>query len=337
MDSIIQQSYRYYNKAIDLIKVNNVSQAKIKLDKAIKLYGGDVQILNLLASCEYLLCDFNKANLYWNRSIKINNEDNKAIYYLHYLKSENFKLLLLKYNDAIKFVHEQNYKKAVSMSKEVINIDDNLIEPYYIIGLCLIKQGEYHKALNYIQIANKKDKGNLKYLECLNTIINNKQNYEKSSDKKIGKYKYVFISNVIIVALLGSTFTFILEKNNRNHESLIQSEIEKYSSISAELNKEKKSFNEIGLDLYEDLYRNSLDYYRNKNYKKAVNGFGYISENMERDNYLKSESIYLAALCYENMNNYDLAQSYYKLYLEQYPEGNYRDYSLYKIENLKNK
>lgn len=161
MNNIIQISYKYYNEALKLIKSNNISQAKIKLEKSIKLYGADVQVLNLLASCEYLFCNFNKANLYWSKSLKINNNQNKVRDYVEELNSEKFKKLLEKYNKAIKCIHNEDYNNSINLLNEVIDIDSNLIEPYYIIGLCLINNGKIDKGLDYLKIASKKDNGNL--------------------------------------------------------------------------------------------------------------------------------------------------------------------------------
>ena len=61
MDSIINLSYKYYNEALKNIKSNNISNARDNLYKAIKLYNEDIDILNLLGSCEYLLCNFDKS------------------------------------------------------------------------------------------------------------------------------------------------------------------------------------------------------------------------------------------------------------------------------------
>lgn len=346
MDNIIQLSYKYYNEALDFIKVSNISYAKQRLHKAIKLYGRESDIFNFLGSCEYISGNFNKAHLYWKKSIKINNVNNKAVNYLQELKSEKFIKYLDQYNNAIKHIHDKEYNKGILLLEELINLDTNIIEPYYIIGQCFIAQGEPDKAMKYLKIANEKDTGNIKYLDCLNKVINNKLMNKEIRVNKTKKTKRIFISNICIIALCGGMLTFAMEKNNTKHEKLMKIEKEKYKNISKELKNEKskiadldkdlKSFNKIGIDLCEDLYAKSLNYYKDKEYDKAVIGFEYISQNISRENYLNEESIYLTGLCYENMGDYDLAESYYSLYMDKYPDGNYVDYSTYNINKITN-
>lgn len=153
--------------------------------------------------------------------------------------------------------------------------------------------------------------------------------------------------NVLILTLIASSFIFIINQNNNKYENLIENEKYNYESVKLQLNnredeiinlhKEIESFNQIGLNVYKEIYINSLNYYRNKDYRNAISGFEYISKNKELDNYLKAESIYLTALCYENIGSYELAIDYYKLYMEEYPDGNYYDYSLYNIQKINTK
>lgn len=357
MENIINLSYRYYNEALDFIKLDNISEAKCKLEEAVKIYDSDCDILNLLGSCEYLLCNFDKAKYYWKRSLSLDLNNKKIESYLNYIISNKFKDLLKKYNDSITFIKNNDYSNAVQLMLQVIDIDSNIIEPYYIVGLCYAKEKQYKNAIKYLNIATNKDTGNKKYLECLNEIMNNDlitKLVSNTKNKKSSKLKTIIILNLIWLVLFGGYFIYnnkiLTEKDNIISEKVKKSDeiylkLEKSEKEVASLNKEKESLKEelysnkennslIANEISEELYMNSINYYKSKQYNKAVDGFKYIIENMEDDNYLKEESIYLTALSYEHLKEFDSAKDYYKLYIEKYPNGNYYKYSIYNIEKL---
>ena len=346
MDSIINLSYKYYNEALKNIKSNNISNARDNLYKAIKLYNEDIDILNLLGSCEYLLCNFDKSKYYWQKSLKYNKENKKAEKYLQNLESDEFKSLLKKYNKGIKCIKNNDFKNAIELLTQVINIDNNIIEPYYLIGLCLVENKEYGKALKYFKIAREKDIGNPLYLEAINTILNNELNSTNKKKVKKNIYKYVIITNLVIILLLGG-YTIYNNHLNNQYNSILKKQTEKYKDISLkfkneekevnELKTELKNVNEISSQLYHEIYINSFEHYKNKEYDKSIIGFKYIIDNVEDKNYLKEETIYLLALSYKNNEQYELANDYFKEYIDRYPEGNYYKDSIYNSNYLKTK
>lgn len=357
MESIINLSYQYYNEALNLIKINNVTEAKYKLYEAIKLYDSDCDILNLVASCEYLLCNFDKAKYFWERSLKLKPDNKKIESYLNYIISNEFKNLLTKYNDSITLIKNNNYKDAIQLMLQVIETDSNIIEPYYIIGVCYAKEKQYENAIKYLKDAKNRDIGNQNYLELLNEVMDNNLSYESDNNtvnKKLNSLKYITIFSMVLLVLFGGGFIY-KNKIVKEKENIISEEIKKSDELSlklsskenevTDLNKEKeilkqelssikKQDNIVAKEVCEKLYTNSVNYYKSKQYNKAVVGFKYIIENIEDENYLKEEAIYLTALSYEHLKDFDLAKQYYKLYIDKYPSGNYYEYSIYNMKKL---
>lgn len=339
MDNIIQMSYGYYNKALEMVKKNNIEDAKINLEKAIKLYCKDTEILNLLGCCEYLLCNFDKSNFYWNESIKVDSFNNKAIDYVNYLDSEKFKNLLLTYNKAIDLLNNRSLEYAIILLKEVIGLDNNLIEPYYIVGVCYFYLKDYNLSLKYLKIANKKDSGNLSYLEFIDKVRDCKP--KEIIIKNNDKFKYIIPVSVLIIMLISGVYIYKYGNESSKYDNLLKEKNKEYNSIISQLNNEKdinkelsrnlNIINDSNINLIESLFEKSLFYYKNARYKEAIEGFEYILKQEKEEDYIRSESMYLVAVSYEKLEKYDLAVTYYKEYVDKYYKCNYYDDSLYNL------
>ena len=82
-----------YNNALDLILNKKLKEGEKLLEK---IYGSgnvNIDILNLLGIIKYMYCDFYRAKKYWNESLKISYEDNKAYEFIGDIESDDFKLI----------------------------------------------------------------------------------------------------------------------------------------------------------------------------------------------------------------------------------------------------
>ncbi len=337
MDSIINLSYKYYNEALEYIKSSNISKAKYKLEEAIKIYDSDCEILNLLGGCEYLLCNFEKAKYYWEKSLLLDSSNEKIESYLNYIVSDKFKDLLKKYNESIAYIKNNDYINGINLMLKVIDIDENIIEPYYILGVCYLHEIQYQNSIKYLKIARNKDTGNKKYLECLSEIMNNKlieNPVDDIKNNKSNKLKSIIIFIMTSIILFGGYFIY-------NNRLLKEKEITNLDKEKIKLEEKLYLINEnnhiIAEEISEELYMKSINCYKAKQYSEALSGFEYIIENTNNDNYLKQESIYLTGLSYEYLKEFDLAKKYYNLYIEKYPNGHYYKYSIYNINKLTRK
>lgn len=160
MNDLINMSFIYYNKALDYIDKNSISSAKEELEKAVKIYLKDIDILNLLGICEYYLCDFNMANYYWNKSIRIVREGNIASDYLDKLKTDEFSIFINKYNKGLDYFSNEKYVEAIEIFNGLLNYENKFIEIYEILIIAYLEMGDITNAQKYLELFSKFDVGN---------------------------------------------------------------------------------------------------------------------------------------------------------------------------------
>lgn len=341
MDRVIEISGIYYNNALKFIHENNISKAVIYIKKSLKLYSKDFEVLNLMGICQYILCDFDKAYFYWNKSIECNDKDNRAKNYLKILKSRKFNRVIRLYNEALEEIKNSQYKEAIEKLNKIIHEEKNLLEPYIIIGLCYYMLGKYNNSKKYIEFALKIDKENEKCLLYLREI-NDKRNVKIIKYKSNKNYKVVTsISTLLLITLSGAFYknynSYIKIKNNlseyqqKYNINNIEFELikSKYNKLNSRIQKEqqqiKDKFNEKNDN---EIFNESVLYYKNKNLKLALEGFTYVSDK-GLDESLVAESTYFSAVCYEKLMQLNKSEEFYCKYINRYKNKNYYDDALY--------
>ncbi|MFP4372321.1 MAG: tetratricopeptide repeat protein, partial [Halanaerobium sp.] len=91
---------------------------------------------------------------------------------------------------------------------------------------------------------------------------------------------------------------------------------------------EANTFLEEGTE--QQLFNLGLDYFSSEDYQDAADIFKSIYNLTETD-YLKRESLFLLARSYEKMDNYQSAEHFYRIYLNEYQDSNYYDEALYNL------
>lgn len=355
MNNLIEISNIYYNNSLELVKSNKISKAVELIEKCLKYYAKDVQVLNLMGMCQYMLCDFDKAYFYWSKSLVCDTENNRAKYYLDVLNSDNFKMVIEKYNLAIDNVNNFRYKDAISVLEEIRQLNKELIEPYVIIGLCYYELNEYSLAKDYIEYALTLDKDNTKYLTYLNEINNKNVSNNKSNKLKnnIIAFSLVFLLSIITSLLYYQKHNKDIQISNqtREYQKKIQEVSLALKTSKTDYNRLKKEFEnekhkndminaKSGLDNEKisnnksfsgsesEVFKSAILYFKNQEYGEAIDRFQYIvSKGIEES--LVAESTYYIAVCYEKKENYKTAEKYYSSYISKYYEKNYYDDSLY--------
>lgn len=334
MNDLINMSFIYYNKALDYIDKNSISSAKEELEKAVKIYLKDIDILNLLGICEYYLCDFNMANYYWNKSIRIVREGNIASDYLDKLKTDEFSIFINKYNKGLDYFSNEKYVEAIEIFNGLLNYENKFIEIYEILIIAYLEMGDITNAQKYLELFSKFDVGNKrievykKELGEKKVKINDKKNkIRKSSEKnnKIGTSVGFMIvvllvcSNLIMYTNLQGEKREIIEVKQRLEKSKIE-----YLKLEKENNKLKKYISnnkDNGTTI--EMQRKAEKYYFNKEYKKSIEEFKKILKNTS-DNTTRADAIYFIAAAETKLNKIEEAKRYYEIYI-----NNYENYSSY--------
>jgi len=118
---------------------------------------------------------------------------------------------------------------------------------------------------------------------------------------------------------------------HQNNQSLLSfetiQELKQREEEKREL-EEANTFLEEGTE--QQLFNLGMDYFSRQDYQDAADIFNSIYNLTETD-YLRRESLYLLARSHEKMDNYQSAQHFYRIYLNEYDDTNYYDEALYNL------
>lgn len=91
---------------------------------------------------------------------------------------------------------------------------------------------------------------------------------------------------------------------------------------------EANTFLEEGTE--QQLFNLGMDYFSRQEYQDASDIFNSIYNLTETD-YLRRESLFLLARSHDQMDNYQSAEHFYRIYLNEYNDSNYYDEALYNL------
>lgn len=318
----------------------------------------------------------------WSINYKRNN-DKVSKKYIKDSITDKEKLQL--YVNALELIRKLNISGALEILKQCENSHFNFINVNNHISSCYIKQGEYDKALHYVNEVLKVDKKNTQ------AIINKKTLIEYGNLKREINYKKIFIASAsifltITILILVKEFmykssnlsirgikvqTTKAEENkentqvekkttNVNEEKAIENkpkEIPKFpqeqfkesiksnnmEQIIGYVNKWKNADLEINDKLLlakgEEIIKNTgvvyfyekgIYYINDKKFNEAQKYLLYALP-YSKDNYLHEHIIYMLALSYKSISDFENAVKYYELTLKQFPSGSYTQEVIYNL------
>lgn len=364
---LLELSNIHYNDALELARNNNISKAMELLERSLEYNPEDKEVLNLIGLLSYFYCNFDKAVLNWNRSIRVSNVDNRSQYYLAFLKSDDFKGFIEYYNLAISYIDKFQYDEAIELLLKITRENKELIEPYSIIGNCYFALGKYQEARKYFLEALSRDIENVKYLKYLNKI--NRNHTLGNGPRKDSSLKYkVAIASMAVVILVGSIIFYTSynkkadrfladdnaqgqEVNNsidetdknreKNEEPIEDKENEEGETEEAEetentqpakieeIEQEESSREEPNFDGSEfDILKEGIDEFEVGNYSKSIGRFTYLVENASSQD-IVAEATYHLAVSLQLEGKLKEAGGYYNNYIGKYSDKTYYDDSLY--------
>ena len=231
-----------YNNALDLILNKKLKEGEKLLEK---IYGSgniNIDILNLLGIIKYMYCDFYGAKKYWNESLKISYEDNKASEFIEEIESDDFKLISEKYKDSISLIEDKNYLQAIENLEEINKRRSELIEVKIILALLYMTIDEKNKALKNIESALSYDTSNYKIKEIYDEIkcdLSKGQYEEKEESEELTFSQSILNLIMILNYRINSFYEEELKYRNEEIKSLYE-EIKTMNLEIESLNTEKE-------------------------------------------------------------------------------------------------
>lgn len=231
-----------YNNALDLILNKKLKEGEKLLEK---IYGSgnvNIDILNLLGIIKYMYCDFYRAKKYWNESLKISYEDNKAYEFIGDIESDDFKLISEKYKDSINLIEDKNYLQAIENLEEINKRRSELIEVKILLALLYMTIDEKNKAFKNIESALSYDTSNYKIKEIYDEM---KCDLVKGKDKEKEESEELTFSQSILnlIMILNYRINSFYEEELKYRNEEIKSLYEEIKTMNLEiesLNTEKE-------------------------------------------------------------------------------------------------
>lgn len=231
-----------YNNALDLILNKKLKEGEKLLEK---IYGSgnvNIDILNLLGIIKYMYCDFYGAKKYWNESLKISYEDNKASEFIEDIESDDFKLISEKYKDSINLIEDKNYLQAIENLEEINKRRSELIEVKILLALLYMTIDEKKKAFKNIEGALSYDTSNYKIKEIYDEIkcdLSKGQDEEKEESEELTFSQSILNLIMILNYRINSFYEEELKYRNEEIKSLYE-EIKTMNLEVESLNTEKE-------------------------------------------------------------------------------------------------
>lgn len=229
-----------YNNALDLILNKKLKEGEKLLEK---IYGSgnvNIDILNLLGIIKYMYCDFYGAKKYWNESLKISCEDNKASEFIDDIESNDFKLISEKYKDSISLIEDKNYLQAIENLEEVNKRRSELMEVKILLALLYMTIDEKNKAFKNIESALSYDISNYKIKEIYNEIkCDLAKDEEKDESEELAFSQSILKLIMILNYRINSFYEEELKYRNEEIKSLYE-EIKTMNLEIESLNTEKE-------------------------------------------------------------------------------------------------
>lgn len=168
----------YYNRALDKAKVRDLTGARELLQKSLWYDRENIQARNLLGLVCFEVGEVVAALSEWVISRHLQQEHNPATALIENLQSNMNKLdtinqTIKKYNQCLRYCHEDSEDLAIVQLKKVLRQNPRLIKAYQLLALLYMKDERYEKAKQYIKRGLRVDGTNtllLRYMQEIDSL-----------------------------------------------------------------------------------------------------------------------------------------------------------------------
>lgn len=207
----MEKASKLYAKALQEYHNANLEKALELCEKSISLDLRNSAALNLKGLLLYLKGDLESAKAIWDLN-KDYNKDKVSKKYLHNLIEDEKRKLM--YESAVKLINEIRIKDAMVFLRNCEESDFNSINVANALAVCLIRQGKYEEAQEYISKVLSIDRKNKEARES-RRILN-----EYATIKKDSEYKKLVLSLSLLTVIGLSAYVgiskYISERGRHN-------------------------------------------------------------------------------------------------------------------------
>ena len=356
MQKATLKAYSYYNTALDQITSDQVSDAILSLEQAIRYEVMDKDILSLMGICQYLDSNFDKAKFYLEKSLYLGEKQPDIQQLYMNIISESFYKFLDEYNQAIDLMQTNQYSKATRILMNIRKACTDWHEIDALISFAYGLQKKWKSAIKYMREAYKKDSTNKYYVQYL--AIYNQENGNKHN--KINKM--LEIALVLLIIGIGTSGSRVVKQIKEKEGILIQlkqkeniliqqenrykEQTKNYKELedefirreeewlnnqmqqTASIVEDEEDTTKITSDNEYEVFREGVKYYRKQEYEEAVVCLQPVVEQCTNEELVK-EAIFFLAKAYQQNGAYEEAKENYEHYINMGEYCNYYDDVLY--------
>ncbi|MGE5391817.1 MAG: tetratricopeptide repeat protein [Deltaproteobacteria bacterium] len=340
VEKVLDNAHRALNN-------NDISLALQYFLQAAEFSPEDIEIINHVARCYYVLGEFDRALACWNLALVTDPTDTEALRSTGEFNDLPFQFWLKRYREAVSELENRNYQKAGDMLSDLITEQDGFVSLYQLLGLCHFAESDIESARRVWSRGLTLDIANpilLKYLamhrEELGEIsLEPLSGGSRRRLLKTASWSLVACLGLFLLIQMGLGFyrhsgLAVLPGQARNTQSQQQ-----HSSVAGTVNKatplRSPGFAEDSNqgDQYEtgreaEYYRKGYSAYLERDWPTACSNLGVVVA-MNSGSYINREALYYLAQSYYLRKDYKQARDHFEKYLAVYPKSDYIDDSLY--------
>lgn len=300
-----------------LKKQNNISLALHKALESSDLDSNNLEMLLLIATCNFNLGEFQLARVYWDKVLNLSPGHREAQTQISNFKSPSFQNWVKRYFLAVKEIENRKYEQAKNILQKLLQENDSIISVYEMLGFCYMALRDKHNAKLIWHKGLDLDISNSKLIECIssleekNIVVRQKQ---ISKDSKVlntiilNKSKYL-AWGVGLVFMFTLAIQGALWINDRDNKKNIIEELEKEGNLLAsKLDKEEAIISNVilskDLSSFDSIEKN--DSFEEENLEKQDLNVNNKIEGSEYDTKLE-EHYYFTGYKFYLEKNYNAA------------------------------
>jgi tetratricopeptide (TPR) repeat protein len=161
---IVCTSNALYNQGLDFAQERNLTGAIDSLQRALRLYKGNIDARNLLGLVYCEIGEFGPAIEEWSISKALKPEGNYASYYLGMLiggvSRGELAQTISKYNSSLIYAEQGSMDLATVQLKKIISDYPGFLKAHYLLALIYAKAGQIDLAKAQMRLASRVDRKN---------------------------------------------------------------------------------------------------------------------------------------------------------------------------------
>lgn len=355
MPDNLKNSVLLYNKALDNIRIKSEDIAIIELKKAISLNPDFCEAINLLGLLYASIKEINLAIGCFERVLKIDPEDKKALEYLklldpNYMRPGNVKVK----NKEVK----ENKKSNIKSKKKDTRKDSGSTElMYYVSNILKLDAAKYiigfvagllvFFAINSIANSVNSKETSLDIPKDNSSVIDDTYKNPSSVDYEL-EYNKMVEENKVLQNKIEELQKTAQNYNNLSQLLLIDKKVSEEDYVTAAdmlVAFNEEGLNELEKEKYESLKKRTMekaaqqmfnegrDLYKKKQYAEALEKLNKVVSYVDEWKN-SSATIYYIGVCHQELNNKDKALEAFNKVIAQYPSSSYAKYAKSRLDSI---